>query len=123
MTEFSADLGPNVRAYLGFVTSPAFAALPGELRERILEEAPNVGSPVVHFAALTELLYAERANLPLEGKRLGAQVAFLCRVHGFHGLGSGRGWAIQQAMQRDAGDPPPDGHAWPDPAADPDAAA
>ncbi len=70
---------------------------------------------------MTLSVLANRQTLPPEALRLGAQMAFVCRVNGRHGLGDGRGWAMQQALQRDAGDPAPEGLNWPDPSADPEA--
>ncbi len=119
MTDFSADLGPNARAYAALISGPAFAAAPGPLRERILDHAPSIGSPIVHFVALTELVYANREGLAPELLRFGAGCAYLCRVHRWHGLGEGRGWQIQQALQRAAGDAPPQGSPWAAPANDP----
>lgn len=121
MTNLSADIGPNVRAYLTLISDAAFVGLSDEVKEQVLEHAPNVGSPVVHFVALAELIYAARATLPAEALRFGAQAAFLCRSNAWHGLGDGRGWAIQQALQRDAGDEAAPGSPWPDPADDPPA--
>ena len=119
MTDLSADIGPNVRALMTLISSPAFAGLDAGLKAQMLDHAPNIGSPVVHFVALAELVYANRASLPAEVQRFGAQAAFLCRSNSWYGLGEGRGWAIQQALQRDAGDEASPGSAWPDPAADP----
>ncbi len=121
MTDFSADHGPNVRACIEFALSPAYAGLSDAQKAAIAALLPGMGrSNVVCFAGLAELIFANKASLPPEALRLGAQMACVCRLNFWHGLGDGRGWALQQALQRDAGDDPPDGMSWPDPAADPE---
>ena len=115
MTSFSADIGPNALAYARLISSAAFAGIAAPLRQAIVDHAPSAGSPVVHFVALAELIYAQRDRLPAEVLSFGAACAYLCRVHNWHGLGEGRGWAMQQTLQRAAGDPPPAGAPWPAP--------
>ena len=101
MPEFSADHGPNVRACHGFARTPAFAALPEALQTRIDGLLPDLSkSNVVCFAGLAELIYANRQTLPPEALHLGAQMAFVCRVNGWHGLGDGRCMACCMAQPR-----------------------
>ncbi len=121
MTDFSADHGPNARACVVFSRSAAFAQLSPRLQAAIDALIPGMGkSNVDCFVGLAELAFANRQALPPEALRLGAQCAFICRINHWHGLGDGRGWALQQALQRDAGDPPNAGAPWPDPVADPE---
>ena len=119
MTDFSADIGPNVQAFAELIAGAAFAGVTDPLRGELLELAPNVSGFSVTFSRLAETIYAAKATLPADVLRFGAQAAFICRTHRWNGLGDGRGWALQQALQRDAGDAAPEGSSWPDPSADP----
>lgn len=76
-----------------------------ELRDKILEASSSASVPdaVVHTG---ELLFARRAELPKDGKVLGAQFADYRRANGWHrdqDDTSTRAIAIRDAMMREAG--------------------
>ena len=116
MTLLSPALAANTLAYSELISSAAFADVETNLKARIVAESPQVGSPVVHFTNLVQLLWANRAALPPEAQRFGAGCAFLCGWHGF--IDQAEAFAMQAALQRDAGDDPPTGLSWPDPSTD-----
>jgi len=104
----------SLQAYL----IDAGAALPGEVRDRLIATSAemNAGDCIARSA---EALYAARADLDNAGRLVCAGLAQLASQHGFHGL-SERGWLIAQVMRRDAGVPAPNGQSWPDESADPE---
>ena len=116
MTLFSHAPAANTLAYVALISNPAFAAVETNLRARIVAESPQVGSPVVHFTNLVQLIWANRAALPPEALRFGAGCAFFCGWHGF--IDQGEAFSMQAALQRDAGDDPPTGQSWPDTSTD-----
>jgi hypothetical protein len=123
VTTFSADHRTLYDLCMTFVASPTgFAALPEAVRTMMAGQLPGRpgGSVVDSWVNIGELMFANRADINDDAHRLGAQCAFMCRMNGFSTLGGERGWAVQQALQREAGDEPPAGAAWPDPGDDPD---
>jgi hypothetical protein len=97
------------------------AGLSSEQRARFQQEAAQL-SPVVRFANIAELMFANIATVGDEGRTLGAQCAHICRMNNWHSLGDPRGLGVVKAFKRELGEDPPDGETWPDPADDPAAA-
>jgi hypothetical protein len=96
------------------------ARLPEPVSEAIQPLLGAVRSPVDACVNAAEIIYAHRADLEPDDLTLGAALAALCSVNGFHGLGEGRGDAISFALRRDAGEEAPAHLDWPDSAADPE---
>lgn len=122
MTDLSQSLA-EVNGYIvGFAVSATGAgALPDAIREKFIAQVPvtNV-SPVTSYANIAELVFANKAALNADAKRLGAQCAYMGRMEGWAVLDPTRALGIQQALQREVGDSAPLGGSWPDPSTDPE---
>lgn len=122
MTDLAADHRPVFNFCMAFVASATgYAALPDPVKPMFMDQLPGPGKSWPEcWVNIGELVFANREDCNAEALRLGAQCAFICRMNGFSTLGSDRGWKVQQALQREAGDTAAEGSTWPDPAADPD---
>ncbi len=96
------------------------ARLPDLVGKTIQPLLGAVRSPVDACVNAAEIIYANRTALAPDDLALGAGLAALCSVNGFHGLGEGRGDAMCFALRRDAGEDAPLSVTWPDPADDPE---
>lgn len=106
-------------ALTGVAALAEFAALPVDTQAALLAAASEVSvvDAVCHAA---ELIYArlDEAGPLLLG--LGAGLAALAAVNGWHGLAiAGRGVGMMAALRREAGEAHPTLGTWPDPSEDP----
>jgi hypothetical protein len=103
-------------AYGAGLPAPALAALLA---------ATSAISPVVTICDTAELLFAYQDGITDTAAKAAAQTlcgqcATYAAMNGWHGMADGgRGSGMAQAMQRDLGESPPAGMAWPLAEADP----
>lgn len=107
-----------------YLMSGAAAALPEAARKDMIR-ASQEASWVTGYDITVESLWAVRDRLDAAGKTLlGALAGFMAAPgNDFMEKGrSGRGVAMQRAMQRELGEPAPPGMPWPEPGEDPETA-
>lgn len=116
-----AEMREAITTYL---MSGAVAGLP-EATGRAMIRASQEASWVIGYDITVESLWAVREQLDAAGKTLlGALAGFMAAPgNDFMEKGrSGRGTAMRYAMQRDLGEPAPEGRSWPEPSEDPEIA-
>lgn len=109
-------------AITAYLITGAVAVLPEATRQEIIR-ASREASWVVGYDITVESLWAVRDDLDAAGKALLGAIAGFMAAPGndFMGKGrSGRGLAMQRAMQRDLGETAPIDLPWPDPGEDPE---
>ncbi len=116
--------GAMREAITAYLITGAVAALPEATRAELIR-ASKEASWVVGYEITVEALWAARDGLDRAGMELlGALAGFMAAPeHDFMEKGrSGRGVAMQRAMQRDLGEAAPLDLPWPDPDEDPETA-
>lgn len=114
------DITAARSALTGLAATAEFAALTLDSQAALLAAASEVSvvDAVCHAA---ELIYARQAECGTLLLGLGAGLAALATVNGWHGLAlDGRGVGMMSALRREAGEAHPTDGAWPDPAEDPE---